>query len=198
MLCNCPGKFYLPEKIHDEFVDRFIAISKKVVVGDPNDPKTEMGPVVSAEHRDKIEKLIASGIKEGAKLVYGGKRPTEPPLNKGYYVMPTVLTNVTQNMSISREEIFGPVAPFIKYSSEDEVLRLASDNTTGLAATVWTKNYAKGVAFAKALQYGYVGINTTDLSALPWGGFKESGFGKEFGVLGMEEYTQLKGIALKF
>jgi len=198
MLCGNTGRFYVHEKIHDEFVEKFIELSKKIVVGDPNDPKTEMGPVVSAEHRDKVERLIASGIKEGAKLVLGGKRPTNPPLNKGYYILPTVFTNVTQNMAIAREEIFGPVAPFMKFSSEDEVIRLSNDNVTGLAASVWTKNYATGMRFANELQYGYVGINTIDIDGLPWGGFKESGFGKEMGgVWGMQEYTQVKSINMK-
>jgi aldehyde dehydrogenase (NAD+) len=198
MLCGCPGRIYVPEKIHDIFVEKFIAASKKMVVGDPNDTRTDIGPVVSAEHRDKVEKLIAKGIEEGAKLVLGGKRPQKAPLNKGYYILPTVFTNVTQNMALAREEIFGPVAPIIKYKSEDDVLALANDNVFGLAATVWTKDYAKAMRFANALQYGSVGINTTDIDGLPWGGFKESGFGKELGgAWGMQEYTQYKAINMQ-
>ena len=197
MLCGAPGRFYIPEKLHDKFVEKFIALAKKVVVGDPNDKKTQMGPVVSAEHRDRVENFIRIGVEEGAKLVYGGKRPTEAPLNKGYYIMPAVFTDVTQQMTLAREEIFGPVACFMKYSSEDEVINLANDNTFGLAASVWTTNQEKGIRLANAIQSGMVWVNTHNAGGgLPWGGFKESGFGKEGGIHGLKEYTQLKGICV--
>ncbi len=195
-ICSSPGRYYIHDTIYDEFVDKFVAEAKKIVVGDPNDKKTKMGPVVSAEHRDRVEGYIKLGIEEGAKLVLGGNRPTEPPLNRGYYILPTVFINVTQNMTIAREEIFGPVACFLKFSSEDEVLELANDNAYGLAASVWTRDTSKGFKFANALQAGTVWVNGhTDAGGnLPWGGFKESGFGKEGSRLGLEEYTQVKVI----
>jgi acyl-CoA reductase-like NAD-dependent aldehyde dehydrogenase len=198
MICASPGRYYLHEKIHDKFVDKFVTETKKYVVGDPNNPETQMGPVVSAEHRDRVEKYINIGIEEGAELVLGGKRPTEPPLNKGYYIMPTALTNVTQNMRIAREEIFGPVACFIKYSSEDEILELANDNDLGLAASVWTRDIAKGLRYANQLEAGTVWVNSHIHSGgdLPWGGFKESGFGKEGAIMGISEYTQVKVISV--
>jgi betaine-aldehyde dehydrogenase len=158
-----------------------------------------MGPVISAEHREKVERYIKIGIEEGAKLVLGGKRPMDPPLDRGYFVLPTVFTNVTQNMTIAREEIFGPVACFLKFSSEDEVIALANDNNFGLSASVWTKNMVKARKFANALQAGTVWVNNHmgDLEAgLPWGGFKESGFGKENDIMGQEEYTQVKIISV--
>jgi acyl-CoA reductase-like NAD-dependent aldehyde dehydrogenase len=197
MLCGAPGRFYIPEKLHDKFVEKFIALAKKVVVGDPNDKNTQMGPVVSAEHRDRVENFIRIGVEEGAKLVYGGKRPTEAPLNKGYYIMPAVFTDVTQQMTLAREEIFGPVACFMKYSSEDDVTKLANDNTFGLATSIWTTNQEKAIQFANAIQSGMVWVNTHNAGGgLPWGGFKESGFGKEGGIHGLKEYTQLKGICV--
>jgi acyl-CoA reductase-like NAD-dependent aldehyde dehydrogenase len=199
MICSSPGRYYIHESLYDEFIEKYIAGMKKVVVGNPANAKTQMGPVVSAEHRDRVEGYIKIGLEEGAKLVLGGKRPTEPPLNKGYYVMPTVLTGVTQNMTIAREEIFGPVACIMKFSSESEVLELANDNTFGLAASVWTRNTAKGVKFANAIQAGTVYINRHGGgmgSELPWGGFKESGFGKERSLMGQEEFTQVKVICL--
>jgi len=196
MICTAPGRYYIHNKLYDKFVDKFITEVKKVVVGDPNDPKTTMGPVVSAEHRDKIERYFKIGVEEGAKLILGGKRPTEPPLNKGYFVMPTAFTEVTQNMTIAREEIFGPVACFMRFSSEDEVIDLANDNIYGLASYVWTKNLAKAIKFANALQSGAVRINDNTGQGLPWGGFKQSGFGKEGSVMGLLEYTQVKSICL--
>ncbi len=194
MICAAPGRIYVHEKIYDEFVKRFVEGSRNITAGDPNDPKTFMGPVVSAEHRDKVESLIRSGIDEGATLLLGGKRPTEPPLDRGYYVLPTVFSNVTPEMTIYREEIFGPVACIVKFSSEDEVIKAANDNVFGLCAAVYTRDAAKGIRFANELQAGTVWINeglaaSTDL---PWGGYKESGFGKVSGVHGVHEFTQEK------
>lgn len=198
-VCASPGRFYVHEKLYDEFVEKFMAGAKKVVVGNPTDPKTSMGPVVSAEHRDKVERHIQSGIEEGAKLVLGGERPTEPPLDKGYYVMPTVFTNVKQNMKIAREEIFGPVACIMEpFSSEDEVIDLANDNTFGLCATVWTKDRAKAIRFANELQAGVIFVNGSSGAGteFPWGGFKESGIGKEGSKYGLQDYSQVKVVAL--
>jgi betaine-aldehyde dehydrogenase len=193
MICGAPGRFYIHEKIYSEFVERFIAESKKVVVGDPADKKTFMGPVVSAEHRDRVENYIRIGIQEGAKLALGGKRPIEPPLNKGYYMVPTVFVDVAQNMRIAREEIFGPVAVFLKFSSDEEVLKMANDSIYGLTSSVWTRNLARGKMFAREIQAGTVSINN-HASGSTWGGYKQSGFGKTNGILGQEEFTQVKAI----
>ncbi len=196
MVCAATGRYYIHEKLYDEFVEKFIAKTERIVVGDPTDEKTDMGPVVSAEHRDRVENYIKSGVEEGAKLILGGKRPTAPPLDRGYFVMPAVFTDVTQNMKIAREEIFGPVACFIKFSSDEEVIRLANDSTFGLSASVWTRNTTKGIRFANEIQAGTVWINGEILGAeYPWGGYKESGFGKENSILGLEEYVQIKAIS---
>jgi acyl-CoA reductase-like NAD-dependent aldehyde dehydrogenase len=197
MVCASPGRYYIHEKLHDEFVEKYIEGAKKWIVGDPTDEKTMMGPVVSAEHRAHVEGLIKKGIEEGAKLVLGGERPTEPPLNKGYFIMPTAFTGVTQNMTIAREEIFGPVACIMKYSDEDEVIEMANDNTFGLCASVWTKDTAKGIRFANEINAGTIWINDHMIigNDLPWGGFKESGIGKVDHILGIEEYMQLKLIS---
>ncbi|MGA2262483.1 MAG: aldehyde dehydrogenase family protein [Acidobacteriota bacterium] len=194
MVCACPGRFYVHEKLHAEFVDRFVEGAKRLVVGDPTDPKTQMGPMVSEEHRNNVEGYIKSGIDQGAGLVLGGIRPTTPPLDKGFYVMPTVFTNVTQNMKIAREEIFGPVVCIIKFSSEDQVVEMANDNTFGLSASVWTKDTGKGLRFAHEIQAGWVWVNEHLRKAkeLPWGGYKESGFGRAGSIYSIEEYTQLK------
>jgi acyl-CoA reductase-like NAD-dependent aldehyde dehydrogenase len=196
MVCASPGRYYIHERVYDEFLEKFVAAANNIAVGDPTDSRTQMGPVVSAEHRDKVEGYIKSGIEEGAKLLLGGKRPLDPPLNKGYFVMPTVFTHVTQNMKIAREEIFGPVVCIMKFSSNEDVLALANDNTFGLSASVWTKNMAKALQYANELRVGFVWINDhlTLSSELPWGGFRESGFGKENSIYGLYEYTQLKVI----
>lgn len=199
MVCASPGRYYIHESIYDKFVEKFVATARKIVVGDPTDQKTEMGPVVSEEHRDKVEAYIRSGVKEGAKLLLGGERPAVAPLNKGYFVMPTVFGDVRQDMTIARDEIFGPVACFLKFTSDDEVVGLANDNTYGLCASVWTKNAARGLGLANAIQAGFVWINDHLILSIeqPWGGVKQSGFGKENSTLGLEEYTQLKAISIE-
>ena len=132
------------------------------MVGDPNDEKTQMGPLVSAEHRNRVEGYIQSAIDEGAKVVIGGKRPTKSPLNKGYYVLPTIIANVTQKMKVAREEIFGPVAVVMeKFSSDEEMIKMANDNTYGLAANIWTQDAARGMRFANQIAAGTVTIGRT-------------------------------------
>jgi acyl-CoA reductase-like NAD-dependent aldehyde dehydrogenase len=197
-VCGSPSRFYIQEKVYDQFVDKFVASMKTVAVGDPADRKTQMGPLVSAEHRDIVESYIKSGIDEGARLLLGGKRPDNPALSKGYYVMPTVFGDVEQNMKIAREEIFGPVASILKFSSEEEVIEKANDSKFGLCASIWTKNTAKGIRMSSEIQAGSVWVNSTSFPApeIPWGGFKESGIGKEYSRIGFEDVTQLKVIGI--
>jgi betaine-aldehyde dehydrogenase len=194
MVCASPGRYYLHEAIYDEFLEKFITAAKQIIVGDPGDEKTDMGPVVSAEHRDRVEGYIKSGTEEGATLLLGGERPDKPPLNKGYYILPTVFTDVKPNMEIFREEIFGPVACFIKFNSEEEMIESANDTVYGLCASVWTKDVTRGLKIVKQINAGAVGVNSSRFVTpdTPWGGFKESGFGKENSIYGLEEYTQLK------
>ncbi len=199
MVCASPGRFYIHEKIHDEFVKKYIDAVKKVVVGDPNDEKTDMGPVVSAEHRDRVEDFIKKGIEEGAKLLLGGKRPIKPPLDKGYYILPTVFTDVKPGTTLFKEEIFGPVACFMKFRTDEEVIASANDNVYGLTASVFSRDVARAYRIGSRINAGGVGINGGRVLTpeTPWGGFKESGFGKENSIYGLEEYTQLKVIAIE-
>jgi acyl-CoA reductase-like NAD-dependent aldehyde dehydrogenase len=196
-ICAAPGRFYVHEKVYDEFLEKVTAAAKKMVVGDPADPKTQMGPLVSAEHRDKVEGYIQSAIDEGAKLVLGGKRPTAPPMNKGYYVVPTIFTNVNQKMKIAREEIFGPVVCIMeKFNSDEKVIEMANDTIFGLTSYVWTRDTARGIRFANEIQAGTVVLNNSGSGGpeLPWGGYKESGIGKEGSLYGLYDYTNLKRI----
>jgi betaine-aldehyde dehydrogenase len=196
-ICASPGRYYIHKKVYNEFIDRFVEAAKKVVVGNPVDQKTQMGPMVSADHRDLVEGYIQSGIEQGAKLVLGGKRPAAAPLNKGYYVMPTIFTDVTLDMKIGREEIFGPVACVMKpFSTDEEVLESANDNNYGLGGSIWSKNAARAMRMAGELQAGSIWINEhMNLDqGMPWGGVKESGIGRENGPITLEEYTQVKTV----
>jgi len=197
--CSGAGRFYVHKKVYDEFLEKYITASKKVVVGDPADPKTFMGPLANREHRDRVEAYIKSGVEEGAKVALGGKRSNKPPMNKGFYIMPTVITDVTQKMRIAREEVFGPVSIIMKsFSSDEEVIALANDNSYGLCATVWTRDLAKGIRFTNLLHAGTVNVNTQVLTNdTTWGGYKESGIGKEGGEAGMLCYTQQKMVCIK-
>ena len=198
--CASPGRYYLHEKVHDEFIEKFVAGAKKIVVGDPKDEKTQMGPLASAEQRDRVEGYIKSGIAEGAKLVIGGTRPTEPPLDKGYFLMPTVFTGIKQKMTIGREEIFGPVACFMEpFTSEDEAIEMVNDSSLGLTSYVWTGDTARGIRIADRICAGTVNINKGGPPGpeTPWTGFKESGLGIEgTDKYGLEAFTQLKHISV--
>jgi acyl-CoA reductase-like NAD-dependent aldehyde dehydrogenase len=194
-VCVSPGRYYVHEKVHDEFVAKYIAAAKKVTVGDPMKPDTMIGPVVSEHHRNSIESHIKSAIDAGAKLALGQLSPLPKPLDKGYYVLPTVITGVTPEMKVYREEIFGPVACIIKYSDKDDVIAMANDNTYGLSASVWTKDLEKGIKAAHSIQAGIIWVNThMGMMGLPGGGVKESGIGKEV----PEEYCQKNSIYVKF
>jgi acyl-CoA reductase-like NAD-dependent aldehyde dehydrogenase len=196
--CSGAGRYYVHEKVHDEFVAKFIKVAEGITVGDPADEKNFMGPMANAQHRDRVYNYIQSGIDQGARLAFGGGKPPAP-LDKGWFVMPTIFTGVRQDMTIARDEIFGPVAVIMEpFTSEDKVIELANDNRYGLCATVWTKDINKGLRFTKQLNAGTVSINTQTLTPeLPWGGFKESGIGKEGSVEGIKGYTQLKMVCLK-
>jgi acyl-CoA reductase-like NAD-dependent aldehyde dehydrogenase len=196
-ICASPGRYYVHERVYDRFLEKYTAAMQKVVVGDPNDAKSNMGPLVSAEHRSRVEGYIKSAEDEGAKVVLGGKRPSSPLLDKGFYFSPTIITGVTQKMKVAREEIFGPVAVFMEpFDSDEKVLEMANDNTFGLAAYVWTRDAARGMKFANELQAGTVQIGSTPArdQDVPWGGVKQSGIGKEHSMYGLYEYTNLKRI----
>jgi acyl-CoA reductase-like NAD-dependent aldehyde dehydrogenase len=196
-ICGSPGRFYVHEKVYDEFLEKFKSTMSKITVGDPMADNTEMGPLVSAAHRDRVEDYIKSAISEGAHVILGGKRPVTPPLDKGYYVVPTIISGVTQNMKVAREEIFGPVACFMeKFNSDEKVLQMANDNSYGLTSWVWTRDMARGMRFANKLQAGTVVLSQGHGGGpeFPWGGYKESGIGKEGSLYGLYEYTNLKCI----
>lgn len=197
--CAQPSRMYVQEKVYDQFVEAFVVAAEAIKVGDPADEDTVMGPVVSSAHRDSIEGYIKLAIEEGATLVTGGVRPSDPALEKGFFVMPTVFTDVAEDMTISLEEVFGPVVGIHRFSTDEDVVYKANNTVFGLCASVWTKDYPRALRFVNRLRAGTVWVNQHMNLApeTPWGGFKESGLGKEGGVIGAEGYTQLKLVYLK-
>ncbi len=166
-------------------------------VGDPMDPATEIGPMVAQRQQERVEKYIAIGQEEGARLVVGGNGMPDG-LDRGWYVRPTVFADVDNGMRIAREEIFGPVLSVIAYDDVDDAVRIANDSDYGLAGTVWTGDQAAGLDVARRVRTGTYGVNTYTMDfAAPFGGYKASGLGREFGPEGLGQYTELKSIYLE-
>jgi aldehyde dehydrogenase (NAD+) len=194
--CCCAGsRLFVEAKCYDEFVEKSIARAKKRKVGDPFDPETEQGPQVDSDQFDKIMGYIETGKKEGASLVAGGKRVG----SKGYFIEPTVFTDVKDDMTIAQEEIFGPVMSIIKFDSIDEVIDRANRTAYGLAAAVWTRDIGKAYAIANNVRAGTVWVNCYDVfdPGAPWGGFKQSGIGREMGEYGLQQYSEIKTVTVK-
>jgi acyl-CoA reductase-like NAD-dependent aldehyde dehydrogenase len=197
--CSQPGRYYVHERLYDEFVEKFVAEAKKVVVGDPRDERTTMGPVANRQQRDKVEYYVKSALDEGGRVVLGGSRPTKSPLDKGYFVIPTVVADVRHDMTIAREEIFGPAACILKFSSEEDVIAEANDSPYGLCAYIYTRDTVHAMKLADDLNADTVFVNTPRLilPEHPWGGnVKESGVCKDGSVCGIEELTDLKLICI--
>ena len=192
--CEAGSRLFLPEKLHDNFVELMIAKTKKMKVGDPKDITTDIGPVISAKQRDRILGYIKSGIQQGAKIALGGIAPTTSALQKGFFVEPTIVTNVDNAMTISQEEIFGPVLSVIKYTTIDEAIAQANDTMYGLGGGVWSRDKEKAMSVARRLRAGTVWINEWHLLSekAPFGGYKQSGIGREFGIEGLHEYMETK------
>ncbi|MCP4785885.1 MAG: aldehyde dehydrogenase family protein [Fuerstiella sp.] len=193
--CCCAGsRLFVEDSIHEEFVERVVAQASQRVLGNPFDSETTQGPQVDKDQFDKIMRFIESGSNAGATCVTGGQRVG----NRGFFIEPTVFTNVTDEMEIAREEIFGPVLSVLKFSDINEVISRANDTTFGLAAAVWTSDVQKAHKLAASVRAGTVWINCYDVfdAAAPFGGFKMSGMGRELGEAGLQNYTELKTVTL--
>ena len=196
--CSGLGRYYVHEDIHDEFVKRLAEVAAAQVVGDPMNEDTTMGPVTSGEHQRKVEGYVTKSLEEGATLYYQQKKTAEH--EKGFYVMPTILTDCRHDMTAAREEIFGPVAVIIKYNDGDDIRFLANDSPYGLCAHVWTGDVAKGMELIDDLHVGAVFVNCQMLQEnQPWGtSVKESGLGKEGAIMGLLEFTDQKLVCVKY
>jgi len=193
--CTAGSRLFVEESVADEFLELLLARAAKSVPGDPLDPKTKIGPLVSAAQRDKVERYVELGTKEGATLRRGGVRATVGE-GRGFFFEPTIFDGVANGMRIAREEIFGPVLAVLRFTDVEEAVRQANASPYGLAAGVWTRDIAKAHRTAQLLQAGTVWINTYGLysAAVPFGGTKQSGFGRELGEEGVRSYTRTKAI----
>jgi len=192
------SRLLVEESIYDKFVGELVKKTKQLTIGPASEPATQFGPLISREHRDDVLKAIKNAVNEGATLACGGKIPDEEELKNGFYLEPTILTDVNNSMSIAQREVFGPVLAVMKFLDIDEAVKIANDSPYGLAACVWTKDKGKAQGVAKQLQCGTVWINTYGgfYSQASFGGYKQSGFGRELGVEGLKEYTQSKHICV--
>jgi len=195
-VCSAGSRLLLEDSIYDRFVERLVERAKKIRVGRGDDPATEMGPLVSQAHLEKVLRYIELGKEEGATLLCGGNRITENGLDKGYFVEPTIFTDTTPSMRIVQDEIFGPVLAIQRFSDEEEAIRLANDTVYGLAGGVFTQDGAKAMRVIRKLRAGITWINCyhPTYNEAPWGGYKQSGIGRCLGTYGYEEFTEVKQI----
>jgi aldehyde dehydrogenase (NAD+) len=193
--CCAGSRLFVEDKAYDEFVDKSVARASRRTVGDPFDASTEQGPQIDSIQFDKVMSYIDSGKCEGAELLTGGKRVGD----RGYFIEPTVFANVKDEMKIAREEIFGPVMSIIKFHDIDEVVERANNTMYGLAAGVWTRDIGKAHAIANSVRAGTVWVNCFDVfdAAAPFGGFKQSGIGREMGEYALQQYTEVKTVTVK-
>ncbi len=193
-LCSAGSRLLIEEAAHDELLEKVVERAKKMVPGDPLHPKTRLGALVSEKQRESVERYVECGKAEGAKLVAGGNRASVD--GKGAFFEATVFDGVSPEMKIAREEIFGPVLATLTFKDEAEAVAVGNSTIYGLAAAVWTRDVKKAIRTAKALKAGTVWVNTYNFydPGLPFGGYKESGFGRERGHYALEEYTQVKSV----
>ena len=197
-MCTAMSRIFVQDEIYDNFVNDFITKAKRIKLGNPEDFETQMGPLISKPQLEKIISYVEKAKKEGAKLVCGGKVPDNTSLKQGFFFEPTVFVDVSRDMTIFKEEIFGPIVCIIRFKTEEEAIKLANDSDFGLAACLWTKNQPMAEKISKALNAGTIWVNTYGMffNELPYGGFKQSGFGKELGREGFLEYTRLKNVIM--
>ncbi|HLW37686.1 MAG TPA: aldehyde dehydrogenase family protein [Candidatus Eremiobacteraceae bacterium] len=195
-VCSAGSRLLVQDSIHDKFVAKVVERAKKIRVGDGFDPQTEMGPIISRSQEEKVEAYIKLGVEEGAKLECGGHRLPGKPFENGNFIEPTIFTNTKPGMRIVQEEIFGPVLVVQKFGDEAQAIELANDTIYGLAGGVFTNDVAKAHRVIRKLRAGITWINTyhPTYNEAPWGGYKQSGIGRELGTYGYEAYTEVKQI----
>jgi betaine-aldehyde dehydrogenase len=195
-VCSAGARLVVQEGVADDFVAALADRASRIRLGNGLDAETEVGPLVSAEHREKVEGYVRLGLDEGAVLRCGGERPGEPDLAKGFFYRPTVLDGCATEMRVVQEEVFGPVVTVERFTDEDDAVRLANDTVYGLAGAVWTSDASRAQRVAGRLRHGTVWINDFHpyLPQAEWGGMKQSGVGRELGLAGLDEYCETKHI----
>jgi len=194
-VCSAGSRLLVERPIYDELVDALQQKIDRIVLGDPMKRETKMGPLVTVEHTDKVLRYIEEGRREG-RLVAGGSRANVAGLPNGNFIQPTIFADVRPDARIAREEIFGPVLSVLPFNTEDEAIRLANDTPFGLAGAVWTRDVYRGIRVLKQIRAGILWLNTyhPTYNEAPWGGYKQSGFGRELGSYGIEHYLETKQI----
>jgi aldehyde dehydrogenase (NAD+) len=193
--CILHSRMLLPDSIHDDVVDRLVALARDVKVGDPTDPEVQMGPLISATQLQRVQAHVDRALDDGAKLVTGGGRPAG--LDTGFYFEPTILTEVTPDATIAQEEVFGPVLSVLRYRDDDDAVRIANNSQYGLSGAVWGADVDRAVAVARRVRTGQIAVNGFGPGGAPFGGFNQSGFGRESGgIMGIRQYMEPKAMGL--
>ena len=199
-ICSAGARLMLQDGIHDAFVEALLERMKRIVVGNGMEEGTQMGPLISAEHLEKVKSYVDIARAEGAKLLCGGARPDDPALQKGFFYLPTLFTECGNDMRIVQEEVFGPVISVERFKTEEEAVSRANDTVYGLSAGFWTRDAARCNRVSRKLRFGTVWVNDFNVyfTQAPWGGYKQSGMGRELGRVGLEEYTEVKHVYQNF
>jgi len=197
--CCARSRLLVEERVHGELVERFAKATRALRVGDPLDPETQVGSLISRAHRERVQGYLEVGRAEGAHLVCGGEAPASGPLARGAYLMPAVFDGVEPRMRIAREEIFGPVVSVLSFRDEEEAIALANDSPYGLSGSLWTRDAKRALRVARAIETGVISVNASRSVYLeaPFGGWKRSGVGRELGVEALDAYTEMKSIYLE-